>query len=59
MVIDHHRKVIGEQSVTTVNNKVFLRQTRLRLQMAAQAIVKTVHRRMLTQPQRGAVRRQM
>ena len=31
MVIDNHRQVIGKQTITTVNNKIFTRQAFIRL----------------------------
>lgn len=58
VVIDHHRQVVGKQSVATVDNKIFSRQRLVGDQRAAQAVGELQNRMGLAQTQRGVFRPQ-
>lgn len=56
VVVDHHRQVVGEQPVATVDNKILTRQRLIGDERAAQTVAKLQHRTGLAQAQRGVFR---
>lgn len=56
VIIYHHRQVIGKQSVTAVNNKIFPRQALIRLNVTGEQVVKVEHGSALQQTYGGVFR---
>jgi hypothetical protein len=56
MVVDDHGQVISKQTITTVNNKIFARQTFIGTDLSGEQIVETGDGRTLQQAHGGVLR---
>ena len=56
MIVHHHRQIIGEQPIATVDNKIFTRQRLVGDDRTAQLVIKFKDRTRLPQAQSGVFR---
>jgi hypothetical protein len=56
MIVHHHRQIIGEQPIATVDNKIFTRQRLIGDDRAAQPVIKLEDRTRWPQAQSGVFR---